>query len=95
MSKAVLTALLEHSMCPYQQSRGRGLQCQAVQVNSSFELMVAGSCGFTLQICLIIALSFCCRHWRFGFVNGQVSLGSILKSCSYKSKFFPLRVDSI
>ena len=32
------------------------------------------SCGLTLQICLIIALSFCCRRWRFGFVNGQVSL---------------------
>ena len=28
----------------------------------------------TLQICLIITLSFHCRHWRFGFVNRQVSL---------------------
>ena len=27
-----------------------------------------------LQICLIIALSFRSRRWRFGFVNGQVSL---------------------
>ena len=32
------------------------------------------SCSLILQISLIIALSFCCRHWRFGFVNGQVSL---------------------
>ena len=32
------------------------------------------SYGLTLQICLIIALSFRCIHWRFGFVNGQVSL---------------------
>ena len=32
------------------------------------------SCGLTLQICLIIALSFRCRRWRFGFVNAQVSL---------------------
>ena len=32
------------------------------------------SCDLTLQICLIIALSFHYRHWRFGFVNGQVSL---------------------
>ena len=32
------------------------------------------SWGLTLQICLIIALSFCCRCWRFGFVNGLVSL---------------------
>ena len=31
-------------------------------------------CGLTLQICLIIGRSFNCRHWRFGFVNGQVSL---------------------
>ena len=27
-----------------------------------------------MQICLIIALSFHCRRWRFGSVNGQVSL---------------------
>ena len=32
------------------------------------------SCSLTLQICLIIALSFRCRRWRFGFVNGQVWL---------------------
>ena len=32
------------------------------------------SCSLTLQICLIIALSFHCRHWRFGFVISQVSL---------------------
>ena len=28
----------------------------------------------TLQICLIIALSIRCRHWRFGFLNGHVLL---------------------
>ena len=32
------------------------------------------SCGLTLHICLIIALSFRCRCWRQGFVTGQVSL---------------------
>ena len=42
--------------------------------SSSMDLMVAVSCGLTLQICLIIALSFRCRHWRHGFVTGQVSL---------------------
>ena len=42
--------------------------------SSSVDLMLAGSCGLTLQICLIIALSFRCRRWRLGFVNGQVSL---------------------
>ena len=64
MSKAVLTAPLERSMCPYQRSL----------LSGSVDLMVAVSCGFTLQICLIIALSFSCRRWRLGFVNGQVSL---------------------
>ena len=43
-------------------------QCKAV------DLMVTMSCGLTLQTYLIIALSFHSRHWRFGFVNGQVSL---------------------
>ena len=42
--------------------------------SSSVDLMLAVSCGLTLQICLIIALSFRCRRWRLGFVNGQVSL---------------------
>ena len=44
------------------------------RTSSSFDLVVTMSCDLTLQICLIIALSFCCRRWRFGFVNGQVSL---------------------
>ena len=42
--------------------------------SSSLDLVVIMSCGLTLQICLIIALSFHCRHWRFGFVISQVSL---------------------
>ena len=42
--------------------------------SSSVHVMVAVSCGLTLQICLIIALSFRCRPWRQGFVTGQVSL---------------------
>ena len=46
----------------------------AFHASSSVDLMVAVSCGLTLQICLIIALSFCCRRWRQGFVTGQVSL---------------------
>ena len=82
MSKAVLTAPLECSTCPYQQSllsfRIRSSSSMPSRAGSSFDLVVTMSCGLTLQICLIIALSFCCRHWRFGFVNGQVSLaGSI------------------
>ena len=44
------------------------------RASSSMDLMVAVSCGLTLQICLIIALLFHCRHWRQGFVTGQVSL---------------------
>ena len=42
--------------------------------SSSVDLIVAVSCGLTLQICLIIALSFRCRCWRQGLVTGQVSL---------------------
>ena len=44
------------------------------RASSSMDLMVAVSCGLTLQICLIIALSFRRRRWRQGFVTGQVSL---------------------
>ena len=44
------------------------------RASSSVDLMVAVFCGLTLQICLIIALSFHCRRWRQGFVTGQVSL---------------------
>ena len=44
------------------------------RASSSMDLMVAVSCGLTLQICLIIALSFGYRRWRQGFVTGQVSL---------------------
>ena len=39
--------------------------------SSSVDLMVAVSCGLTLQMSLIIALSF---RWRQGLVTGQVSL---------------------
>ena len=42
--------------------------------SSLVTMVVTISCGLTLQICLIIALSFRCRCWRFGCVNGQVSL---------------------
>ena len=47
-------------------------QCQAVQVTNWTWWWQ--SCGLTLQIYLIIGLSFRCRLWRLGFVNGQVSL---------------------
>ena len=80
MSKAVLTAPLEHSTCPYQRSllsfsmTMRSRSSMPSCASSSMDLMVAVSCGLTLQICLIIALSFRCRRWRQGFVTGQVSL---------------------
>ena len=50
--------------------------------SSSVDLMVAVPCGLTLQICLIIALSFRCRGWRLGFVNGQVSLAWSIVLCT-------------
>ena len=78
MSKAVLTAPLEHSTCPYQRSllsfRMRSRSLMPSRASSSLDLVATMSCGLTLQICLIIALSFRCRCLRFGFVNGQVSL---------------------
>ena len=78
MSKAVLTAPLECSICPYHQSlltfRMRSRSSMPSRTSSSLDLVVTLSCSLTLQICLIFALSLRCRHWRFGFVNGQVSL---------------------
>ena len=78
MSKAVLTASLECSTCPYQRSllsfRMRSRSSMPSYASSSLDLVVTMSWGQTLQICLIIVLSFCCRRWRFGFVNGQVSV---------------------
>ena len=74
----MLTLPLERSTGPYQRSllslRMRSRSSLPSHASSSVDLMVAVSCGLTLQICQIIALSFHCRHWRLGFVNGQVSL---------------------
>ena len=78
MSKAVLTALLERSTCPYQRSllsfSMRSRSSMPSCASSSVDLMVAVSFGLILQICMIIALSFRRRRWRQGFVTGQVSL---------------------
>ena len=75
MSKAVLTAPLERSTCPYQRSllsfSMRSRSSMPSHASSSVDLMVAVSCGLTLQICLIIALSFRCRRKRQDFVTGQ------------------------
>ena len=57
--------------------------------SSSLDLVVTMSCSLTLQICLIIALSFCSRHWRFGFVNGQVSLAWIIALCTQELYTWP------
>ena len=70
--------LLEHSTCPYQWSllsfRMRCRSSMPSRASSSLDLVVTMSCSLTLQISLIIGLSFRCRRWRIGFVNGQVSL---------------------
>ena len=73
MSKAVLAGPLKPSTCPYQQSllSFRMRSRSSMPASSSLDLVVTMSCGLTLQICLIIALSFCCKCWRSGFVNGQ------------------------
>ena len=61
MSEAVLIAPLERSTCPYQQSllsfSKRSRSSMPSRASSSVDRMVAVSCGLTLQICLIIALS--------------------------------------
>ena len=78
LSKAILTAPLERSTCPYHLSllffRMRSRSSMPSRTSSSLNLVVTMSCGLTLQIGLIIALSFHSSRWRFGFVNGQVSL---------------------
>ena len=85
MSKAVLTAPLECSTCPYHRSllsfRMKSRSSMPSRTSSSLDLVVTMSCGLTLQICLIIALSFRCR---FSFVNGQVSAH---KSCTHGHMF--------
>ena len=57
--------------------------------SSSLDLVVTMSCGLTLHICLIIALSFCCRCWRFGFVSGQVSLAWSFALCTQELYTWP------
>ena len=72
ISKAVLTARLECFMHPYQRTllsfsmRFRSSVPSRASRCSSVDLMVTVSCDFTLQICLIIALSVPCRCWRLG-----------------------------
>ena len=60
MWKAVLTAPLERSTCPYQQSllsfRMRSRSSIPSCASSSKDLVVTMSCGLTLQICLIISV---------------------------------------
>ena len=85
MSKALLTAPLERSTCPYQRSlfsfRMRSRSLMPSCASSSLDL-VTMSCSLTLQICLIIALSFCYRCLRFGFVNGKVSMAWSIALCT-------------
>ena len=48
--------------------RMRSRSSMSSHASSSLDLIVTVSCSLMLQICLIIALSFLCRSWRFGFV---------------------------
>ena len=91
MWKAVLIAPLERSTCSYQRSllsfRMRSRSSIPSRTSSSLDLVVAMSCGQILQICLIIALSFCCRRW--GLVlsvaksHWHGALRSAHKSCTH------------
>ena len=86
MSKAILIAPLERSTCPYHRSllsfRMSSRSSMPSCTSRSLDLVVTMSCDLTLQICLIIALSFRCRRWRFGFVNGQVLLAWSIALCT-------------
>ena len=90
---AVLIAPLERSTCPYHRSllsfRMRSRSSMPSRTSRSLDLVVTMSCGLTLQICLIIALSFCCRRWMFGFVNGQVSLAWSIALCTQELYTWP------
>ena len=84
-SMAVLTAPLEPSTSPYQQSllsfRIWSRSSMPSRTSSSLDLVVTMSCGLTMQMsdhCPV----FCCRRWRFGFVNGQVSLAWSIALCT-------------
>ena len=72
--KGYLDCAIGASTCPYQQSllsfKMRSRSSMSSRARSSLDLVVTMSCGLTLPISLIIALSFCCRCWRFGFVIG-------------------------
>ena len=93
MSKAVLTAPLERSTCPYHRSllsfRMRSRSSMPSCTSSSLDLVVTMSFGLTLQICLIITLPFHCRCWKFGFVSGQVSLAWSIALCTQELYTWP------
>ena len=90
MFKAVLTAPLEHSTCPYHRSllsfRMRSRSSMPSCTSSSLDLIVTMSCGLTLQICLIIALSFCCTAGGLALSTAKSCLHGALcsahKSCT-------------
>ena len=91
MSKAVLTAPLEHSICPYQYSlpsfRMRSRFSMPSRASSSLDLVVTMSCGLTLQICLIIALSSRCNSWGLALSTAKShwhgALHSAHNSCTH------------
>ena len=95
MSKALLIAPMERSTCPYHRSllsfRKRSRSSMPSRTSSSLDLVVTMSCGLTLQICLIIALSFRCRRWRFGWHG---ALRSAHKSCTHDHRWREERTGS-
>ena len=78
---------LELSTCPYHRSllsfRKRSRSSMPSRTSSSLDLVVTMSWGLTLQICLIIALSFCCRCWRTAKSRWHGALCSAHKSCTH------------
>ena len=91
MSKAVLTAPLERSSCPYHGSllsfSMRSRSSMPSRTSSSLDLVVTMSCGLTLQICHFavdaggLALSMAMPRWHG-------ALRSAHKSCTHDHVFW-------
>ena len=90
ISHAVLIVPLKRSTCPNQRSllslKMRSKSSSSSFASNSLDLTVATSSGLILQICLIMALSLCCR---FILVSGQVSLAWSMALCTQELYTWP------
>ena len=91
MWKAVLTAPLEHSTCPYEWSlfsfRMRSRSSMPSRTSSSLDLVVTVSCSLTLQICLSLPCHFAADAGGSALSMAKShrhrALGSAHRSCTH------------